>query len=104
MEQAQQQPDPSQALLGAEANLKTAQAEKAQADAFKSKAGGMLNLAQAHALGGPEEAPAVPDGLEAAHKVADIAKKTAEAEHIRTQTAHLPEQLGIEAHNAGPTV
>jgi len=101
MEQAQQQPDPTQALVAAEAGLKEAQAEKAQADAFKSKAGGMLNIAQAHALGGPEEAPAVPDGLEAAHKVADIAKKTAEAEHIRTQTAHLPEQLAVERANAG---
>jgi hypothetical protein len=60
----------------------------------------VLKIAQAHALGGPEEAPAVPDGLEAAHKVAQIGK-TAEAEHIRPQTAHLPEKLNIEAHNAG---
>lgn len=100
MEQAQQQPDPTQALAAAEAALKAAQAKKAEADARQSQAGTVLKLAQAHALGGPSEAPAVPDGLEAAHKVADINKKTAEAEHIRTQTAHLPEQLAIEGHNA----
>jgi hypothetical protein len=35
-----------------------------------------------------------------AHKVADITKKVAEAEHIRTNTAHLPEQLAIERANA----
>jgi hypothetical protein len=100
MEQAQQQPDPTQQLAAAEAALKAAQAKKAEADAMQSMAGAGLKVAQAHALGGPEQAPAVPDGLEAAHKAADINKKVAEADHIRTQTEHLPEQLNIEAHNA----
>jgi hypothetical protein len=97
---AEQQPDPTQELVAAEAALKAAQAKKAEADAMQSMAGAGLKVAQAHALGGPEEAPAVPDGLEAAHKVADIDKKVAEAEHIRTNTAHRGEELRIEAHNA----
>jgi hypothetical protein len=98
--EAEQQPDPTQELVAAEAALKAAQAQKAQADAGQSQAGAILKVAQAQAIGGPQEAPAVPDGLEAAHKIADIDKKTAEAAHIRTQTAHLPEQLAIEGHNA----
>jgi hypothetical protein len=97
---AEQQPDPTQELVAAEAALKAAQAKKAEADAMQSMAGAGLKVAQAHALGGPEEAPAVPDGLEAAHKAADIDKKVAEAEHIRTNTAHRGEELRIEAHNA----
>jgi hypothetical protein len=100
MEEAQQQPDPTQALAAAEAALKAAQAKKADADAMQSMAGAGLKVAQTHALGGPEEAPAVPDGLEAAHKVAQIDKTAAEAAHLRTTTAHLPEQLAIEGHNA----
>jgi hypothetical protein len=83
MEQAQQQPDPTQQLAAAEAALKAAQAKKAEADAMQSMAGAGLKVAQAHALGGPEQAPAVPDGLEAAHKVVHIRKDAAEADHIR---------------------
>jgi hypothetical protein len=100
MEQAQQRPDPNAQLaeaktadLAASAQLKGAKAGEAQASA-------LLKVEQAKAVGGPEAEPAVPDGLEAAHKIADIDKKTAEAAHIRTQTAHLPEQLAIEGHNA----
>jgi hypothetical protein len=109
MEQAQrqQQPDPNAGLvaaktadLAASAQLKSAQARKAQADGAQSQAGTVLKLAQAHALGGPEEAPAVPDGLETAHKVAQISKTAAEAEHLRQTTAHLPQQLAIEGANA----
>jgi hypothetical protein len=92
-EQAQQRPDPA-------ADLAAAKTQESLATAGQKKADTMLKLAQATAVGGPEAAPAVPDGLEAAHKAADIDKKTAEAAHIRTQTAHLPEQLAIEGHNA----
>jgi hypothetical protein len=60
----------------------------------------VLKLAQAHALGGPAEAPQVPDGLEQAQKVADIHKTAAETDQIRTATDHLPTKLAIEAHNA----
>jgi hypothetical protein len=101
MAQQQQQPDPTQELAAAKAADLGASAQLKDAKAEEAKASTMLKVAQASTLGGPEEAPAVPDGLEAAHKVADIAKKTAEAEHIRTQTAHLPEQLAVERANAG---
>jgi hypothetical protein len=100
MEQAQQQPDQTQQALAAKTAALAADAELKGAKAGEAKASTMLKVAQATAIGGPEAEPAVPDGLEAAHKVADINKKTAEAEHIRTQTAHLPEQLAIEGHNA----
>jgi hypothetical protein len=100
MAEAQQEPDPNAQIaaaktadLGASAQLKTAKAGEAQAST-------VLKIAQAHAVGGPEAEPAVPDGLEAAHKVAQIDKTAAEAEHLRTTTEHLPEQLKIEAHNA----
>jgi hypothetical protein len=100
MDQAQQQPDQTQQALAAKTAALAADAELKGAKAGEAKASTMLKVAQATAIGGPEAEPAVPDGLEAAHKVADINKKTAEAEHIRTQTAHLPEQLAIEGHNA----
>jgi hypothetical protein len=53
MEQAQQQPDPTQQLAAAEAALKAAQAKKAEADAMQSMAGAGLKVAQAHAIGWP---------------------------------------------------
>jgi hypothetical protein len=90
MEQAQQQPDQTQQALAAKTAALAADAELKGAKAGEAKASTMLKVAQATAIGGPEAESAVPDGLEAAHKVADINKKTAEAEHIRTQTAHLP--------------
>lgn len=92
-EQAQQPPDP-------QAELIAAKVEELGAVASEKKAAAVLKLAQAQAVGGPEAAPAVPDGLEAAHKIADIGKKMAEAHHLRVQTAHLPEQLAIERTSA----
>jgi hypothetical protein len=102
MEQAQQnqQPDPQSELVGAMASEKAASAELKQAQAGEAKAGTILKMAQATAVGGPEQAPQVPDGLETAHKLADINKKAAEADHIRTQTKHLPQELAIEGMNA----
>lgn len=109
MEEAQQgaQPDPSVALAAAaaaekeaSAQLKGAQAGKAQADTKDALASAALKIVQAHTLGGPSEAPPVPDGLEQAGKVVDIRKKMAETAHLQTQTSHLPVQLGIEAQNA----
>lgn len=100
MQQAQQQPDPTQEMaaaktadLAASANLKGAKTREALASAE-------LKAAQATVVGGPEAAPEVPDGLDAAHKAAEIDLKTAQADHTRQQTAHLPEQLAIEGHNA----
>jgi hypothetical protein len=100
MAQAQQQPDPTQQLAAAKTADLGASAELKQAKAGEAKASTVLKVAQAEAVGGPEAEPAVPDGLETAHKLAEIDKTTAEAEHLRTNTAHLPEKLNIEAHNA----
>jgi uncharacterized protein involved in exopolysaccharide biosynthesis len=82
----QQAPDP-------QAQLTAAKAEEAHASA-------QLKTAQAQAVGGPEAAPKVPDGLEAAHKVAQVAKTVAETHKLETDTAHSPQRLAIEATNA----
>jgi hypothetical protein len=90
---AQQQPDP-------QAEFIAAKTEEARASALDKTAAAGLKDAQATVVGGPEAAPKVPDGLDQAHKVAQIGKTAAETEHIRTQTAHLPQELAIEATNA----
>jgi hypothetical protein len=103
MEQAaeqQQQPDPMAAVAAADAQLKGAQAQKALADTDQSKAKTILTMAQAQALGGPEEAPDVPDGLRSAETGAKIEKDLAQAAHLRATTAALPHEVAIEAHRA----
>jgi hypothetical protein len=89
----QKQPDP-------QADFLAAKTQEATASAFEKKAGGVLKVAQAQAVGGPDAAPTPPDGLEQVHKVVQIRKTAAEAEHIHTQTEHLPQELAIEAENA----
>lgn len=97
MEAAAQQPDPTAQLaeaqtmaLGAQAKKdesaaikNIADAQKTGAEAGYARAGTILRLAQATELGGPAEAPAVPSGLESAHRLAQINKLDAEAEAIR---------------------
>lgn len=102
MEQAQQnqQPDPQTELLGAMASEKAASAQLKQAQAGAAKADTILKMAQATAIGGPEQAPQVPDGLEAAHKVVQIRKDLATATNLEAKTAHLPQELSIEGMNA----
>jgi hypothetical protein len=90
---AQQQPDPGAQLIEAKVETERATALQKAADAG-------LKHAQAVTLGGPSEAPKVPDGLEAAHKAAQIGKTLADTDHVRVQTEHLPQQLAIEATNA----
>jgi hypothetical protein len=92
-EQAQQQPDPGAALLGAKVETEHATALQKTADA-------VLKHAQTVALGGPEQAPDVPTGLEAAHKIVQIRKDLATAHNLETKTEHLPQELAIEATNA----
>jgi hypothetical protein len=90
---AQQQQEASQQAPDPQAQLTAAKAEEAHASA-------QLKTAQAQAVGGPEAAPKVPDGLEAAHKVAQVAKTVAETHKLETDTAHSPQRLAIEATNA----
>lgn len=103
MEQAaaNQKPDPTEALaeaqtaaLGAQAAKDQALGQKAIADAFKSKAGGVLNLAQAHALGGPAEAPTPPTGLEHATGIADVVAKVAGAKLHTAQAEKITHDIG----------
>jgi hypothetical protein len=91
---AQQQPPSPEEQLAA------AKGEELGASAMQKKADAMLKVAQAKAVGGPEAAPAVPDGLEAAHKVVQIRKDLATATNLETKTAHMPQELAIEATNA----
>jgi hypothetical protein len=88
-----QQPDPTSDLMAA----KTAESKAA---AMQKVADANLKVAQAQTLGGPSEAPAVPDGLEAVHKAVQIRKDLATATNLETKTAHLPQELAIEATNA----
>jgi hypothetical protein len=102
MEQAQQnaQPDPAQAVAGAQVQALNAKAGLDAAKTQESGAATVLKLAQAHALGGPEEAPAVPDGLKAAETGAKVEKDLAQAAHMRATADALPHEIAIEAHRA----
>jgi hypothetical protein len=90
---AQQPPDPQAEFL-------TAKAEEAKASAIQKTADAGLKAAQAQAVGGPDAAPTPPDGLDRAHKIAQIGKTAAEADKIRQDTEHEPQRLAIEATNA----
>jgi hypothetical protein len=90
---AQQPPDPGAQLLAAKV-------EEAHAAAIQKTADAGLKHAQAMTLGGPSEAPQVPDGLEAVHKAVQIRKDLATATNLETKTAHMPQELAIEATNA----
>jgi hypothetical protein len=96
-QQQQQQPDPQAEFLAAKT-------KEAAASAIEKTANAGLKAAQAEAVGGPDAAPSPPDGLKAVHTLAQIGKTTAEADKIRTDTAHLPEKLNIERTNAAANV
>ena len=98
---ANQKPDPTQALaeaqtqaLGAQSIKDQASAQKYLADAGQSKAGTILKLAQVRALGGPEEAPTVPTGLEHATGIADVVAKVAGAKLHTAQADKIQHDIG----------
>lgn len=84
----------------AQDELAAAKAADLAASAGQRKADTMLKVAQAQAVGGPDAVPDTPTGLQHVKDLADIGKTAAEADQIRTQTAHLPQKLAIEAANA----
>ena len=95
-QQQQAKPDPqAQALqaqaeaLAADAQLKMAQTAKSAADTETAKAKTLLTLAQAHALGGPSEAPKPPTGLEPPPSELDQAQQAAEIAHTHAQTRQI---------------
>ena len=85
--QGQQQPSPQDQALTAAATNQQAQAGLAAAKAQDSQASAALKLAQAHALGGPEQAPKAPTGLEPANDAAQIADTHASAMLKQAQAA-----------------
>jgi hypothetical protein len=90
---AQQPPSATDQLANAELAV-------AQATALDKKADAILKTAQAQAVGGPDAVPDTPNGLKHIKDLADINKTAAEADQIRTETAHMPQKLAIEATNA----
>ena len=68
-----QQPDPQEKLIEAQLQKLGADTQKAMTAAGLDKAKEILTYAQAQAVGGPESAPEVPSGLDAAN---DDAKRT----------------------------
>jgi hypothetical protein len=92
-QEQQQRPDPQATYLAAKTKEAVAAAIQKTADAG-------LKAAQATAVGGPDAAPTPPDGLEQAHKLAQISKTAAETQKLRTDAAHAPERLAIERTNA----
>jgi hypothetical protein len=92
--QQDQQQDPQVEFIAAKT-------QEAKASAIEKTASAGLKTAQAEAVGGPEQAPKAPDGLDAFHKVAQIGKTVAETHKLQTDTEHLPEKLAIERANAG---
>ena len=93
--QAQQQgPSPAdQALM--------AQTEKLRAEAENKHADSVLKLAQATVVGGPEKAPEVPSGLQAANDAADVHAKLAGADLKTAQAAHLRQGMALAPIKAG---
>lgn len=98
-----QQPDPTQIALlaqakdlNAAADLKGAQAKKAEADTGQSVAATILKLAQASELGGPVSAPEVPSGLESASQLLDLEHKQAQTESVRSEMQNRRLRTGAE--------
>lgn len=96
----QQQPDPmmqlQMMLAQAEATLKQAQAGKAVEETQLVAAKRILTLAQAMAVGGPEQAPEVPSGFENDATAAEAEKNRAEARWMHTEADLMPEKLELE--------
>ena len=102
MQQAgqQQQPDPAETVLMAQAARFSAAADLDKAKASTEQTNSILKLADAHlkseqarAVGGPVAAPEVPTGLEHVTTAVDAADKLAGARLKEAQAAHLTEQM-----------
>lgn len=101
---AQQQPDPATVVAAAQAKALEAGAAKdaataqsigikTQAEAQDRMANAALKMAQAEAVGGPEQAPAAPSGLSPANDDAQIEERFASAELKRAQAEHLRDDM-----------
>lgn len=102
--QGQQPPAAAEQALLAQASKDGSLSKLNEAKAVQTLADAHLKTAQADAVGGPEKAPIVPSGLEAASGIADIRAKfagadlkTAQAEHLR-HGMHL--NTAVAAHDA----
>ncbi len=102
--QGQQQPDPAQVLAQAQGRALAAQAGKDQsvsqlnmAKVGETRASTVLKIAQASAVGGPDSAPEIPNGLQAPTAIAKLSETAASAELKSAQAAHLRHSMGIPA-------
>lgn len=104
IEQAQQaqgqgQPAPAEQALMAQAGKLQSEAALNAAKVQQVSADAMLKTAQAQAVGGPEKAPEVPSGLEAATNVVDMKAKLAGAELKTAQAEHLRHGMSLSEIN-----
>jgi hypothetical protein len=115
-EAQQQQPDPQQQIVQAQLQKLAAEIQKITSDTALNEAkrqeqiaSSVLKFTQSQTLGGPEQAPDVPSGLQAANDQADVVKKFADADHATAQAAKIRAELPmqrirmgheIEAHQA----
>lgn len=102
--QGQQQPDPAQIALMAQAGKFQADSQLSQAKAVQTMADAHLKEAQAQAVGGPEKAPEVPTGLQAANDAASIAETSASADLKRAQAAHLMHDIHNKSIKTGAEI
>lgn len=103
----QQQPDPAQVALMAQASKFQSDAQLSQAKAVQTLADAHLKTAQAEAVGGPDKAPEVPTGLQAANDAVAIQDthasallKQAQAEKIHHDIGHQRIMTGEELRQA----
>lgn len=100
-ENAQQQPDPQMEALKAQIAELQSKVELNAAKTDESRASGMLKIAQAQAVGGPEAAPEAPSGLTAANDAADAKQKDARAELHYAQADKLREDIPLQRIKLG---
>lgn len=103
-EQESQQPDPASLVAGAQVKALEAGAAKdvaqaraagmtAQSQATERLANAQLKLAQANAVGGPEQAPEAPSGLTAANDQANVEERFASADLKRAQARKIDHDI-----------
>lgn len=102
-QEAQQggQPSPQDQALMAAAGNQQSQAQLNQAKAVETLASAHLKSAQAEAVGGPERAPEVPSGLQAANDHADVMEKLASARLKEAQAAKLDDDRHVTRIKTG---
>lgn len=100
-QQKGQQPDPQMIALAAATQESQSKAKLNDATAADKQASAMLKTAQATAVGGPEKAPEVPSGLDAASNVVDMQERQASARLKEAQAAKISHEIGDQRIKTG---